>query len=274
MAIILDGKKLSNEIIEQLKQRIKQEKLLPSLAIVLCGESPASIMYTGMKKKVCAEIGITAEIFHFSEPVAEEEVIQKIISLNRQVDGIIVQLPLPVNLSRDKILSFIDPAKDVDGLTEVSLGGVLRYNEQLAPATPKGIIRLLEAYHISIKSKEVVIVNHSDIVGKPLAMMFANRGATVTVCHEFTERLSDHTKRADILVSGVGKPYFITKEMVKPQSVVVDVGINKIGNSTCGDVDGAVSSVAAFLTPVPGGVGPMTIAMLLENVVNRASKNL
>lgn len=275
MAIILDGKKISIEILSKLKLRIAAEKLFPILAIISCGDDPASRLYIKLKKKKCLEIGIKAEIYEFSSRAREEEIIAKIEDLNHQVDGIIVQLPLPDYLNKNKIISAIDPSKDVDGLTEASLGDLFKSKETFAPATPKGIIHLLEAYNLPVKGREAVIINHSDIVGKPLAIMLVNRGATVTICHEYTEDLYHHTKRADILASGVGKPNFITGNMVKKNSVVIDVGISQIQGKVAGDIDFAsVESKAAYLSPVPGGVGPMTVAILLENVVNRASKNL
>ncbi len=266
MTTILDGKKLAKEILEGLKG--SQGKL----TIIMCGERPDSVLYTNIKKKKGEEIGLGVDIVKFDEDVGETELISRIKNL--ECDGIIVQLPLPKHLDSKKILASIPPEKDVDGLTKTSLGKVLLGDESFASATPKGVVRLLEEYKIEVKGKEVVIINHSNIVGKPLAMMLVNRGATVTICHEFTKDLSQHTLRADILVSGVGKPNFISKEMVKEGVIIVDVGISKVNEKIVGDVAENVKEKASFFTPVPGGVGPMTVAMLLENVVNVANKNL
>jgi len=275
MVQLLDGKKLSQNILNELKQVLKFANISPRLSIVLCGDDPASVLYTNMKLKEAREIGLTAEIHSLAKTINETDFINKLATLNQQSDGIIVQLPLPEHLNEQKILNCIDPNKDADGLTEASLGKVAQGNEDFAPATPKGIIRLLEEYDLNLQGLEVTIINRSSIVGKPLALMFLNRGATVTICHSQTKDLLKHTKNADIIVVAVGKTNFLTAEMVKNGVIIIDVGANKTEEGLKGDVDfEKVKEKASLITPVPGGVGPMTVAMLLENVVNIASKNL
>ncbi|MDP3640656.1 MAG: bifunctional 5,10-methylenetetrahydrofolate dehydrogenase/5,10-methenyltetrahydrofolate cyclohydrolase [Nanoarchaeota archaeon] len=268
MAILLDGTKVAASILDRIKNTIKEGELTPSLAIVLCGEKPESLLYTTMKQKKATEIGITTKIHRFPEKVSQEELCLAITELNPQVDGIIIQLPLPKHLDQTVILNSIELLKDVDGLTTESLGRVLKGDEETAPATPRGIIKLLEEYNLPVKGKKITIINHSNILGKPLAMMLTNRGATVTICHEHTVELTSHTKQADILISGIGIPQSITGDMIKEGAVIFDVGISKVGDKIRGDVHGEeVQQKAAYLTPVPGGVGPVTVAMLLEKVV-------
>ena len=270
MAQILDGKEVSKRILQKLELQLRYSEYKPKLSIILCGNDPASILYTNMKKKRGLYIGLNAEVYNFDENITEEEFFDKFDELNKEADGIMVQLPLPKHLDEKKILSYIPKTKDVDGLTETSLGKIMKGNEEFASATPKGIIRLLEEYNIDLLGKEVTIINRSTIVGKPLAMMFLNRGATVTVCHSKTKDLLKHTREADIVVIGVGKQNFLTKDMVKEGVIIVDVGTNKTETGSVGDVDFEnVKEKASFITPVPGGVGPMTVAMLLENVVRK-----
>lgn len=275
MAILLDGKKVAEFILDRMKGTIKERKLTPSLAIVLCGEKPESLMYTAMKQKKAAEIGITAKIYRFPENVSQKELCLMVTELHKNVDGIIIQLPLPKHLDQTVILNSIELLKDVDGLTTESLGNLLKGNEENAPATPKGIIKMLEYYNIPVKSKSITIINHSNLLGKPLAMMLANRGATITICHEFTTNLPSHTRKADILISGTGIPNSITGDMIKEGAVIFDVGISKEGNKIRGDIQvEEVQQKAAYLTPVPGGVGPVTVATLLENVVAMHCKKM
>jgi methylenetetrahydrofolate dehydrogenase (NADP+) / methenyltetrahydrofolate cyclohydrolase len=275
MVEILDGKKVSKKILQRLELQLRYSEYKPKLSIILCGEDPASVLYTNMKKKRGLSIGLKAEIYKFDEKITEEDFFDKFDVLNKESDGIMIQLPLPKHLNQKRILSYIPKNKDVDGLTETSLGRILKGDEEFAPATPKGIIMLLEEYKINLEGKEVTIINRSTVVGKPLAMMFLNRGATVTVCHSKTKDLLKHTKEADIVVVGVGKQNFLTQDMIKEGSIIIDVGTNKTEDGLKGDVDfDSVKNKVSFITPVPGGVGPMTVAMLLENVVNRGSKNL
>lgn len=274
-AQILDGKKVADSILGTLKKTIAETKIKPILAIVLCGSDPASLIYTAIKKKRAEEIGITARVYEYAESITEEELCGYIRQLNRQSDAVIVQLPLPAHLNQDRVVNTIDPEKDADGLTAVNIGKIARGDETLAPATPKGIMKILDHYNISLKGKKVTIVNHSPLVGKPLALMLLNRGATVTICHEFTQEIESHTFPADVVVSAVGIPSFIHAEMIKAGAVVVDVGISRKNNSIRGDVDfESVKAKASYLTPVPGGIGPMTVAMLLETVVMIKSKPL
>ena len=271
---ILDGKIIAAEISQQLKKRIIQQKLSPRLAIILCGEDPASVLYITMKKKACEEIGIQSELHTFPETISASEICSHINRLQKEADGIIIQLPLPVSLEKHKfsILNSIDPAKDVDGLTATSLGKIAQGNLEgiFVSATVQGIISLLDTYKIQFQGKNVTIINHSALIGKPLSLLLLQRGATVTICHEFTPDLSAKTNNADILISATGVPGLIKKEMVKQGAVVVDVGISK--NASTGKVQGdvdfyGVQDIANFIAPVPGGVGPMTIAQLLLNVV-------
>lgn len=270
---ILDGLRSSEKILDLIRQEISEKRIAPRLSILLVGSRPDSLLYTEIKQKKADFVGIKSELYSFQEEVSEEELITKIKELNKISDGIIVQLPLPKNLNQQKILDSIAPEKDVDGLTSLNLGKTFAGDETFAPATPKGIIRLLNEYSIPILHKNVVIVNHSNLIGRPLAAIFLSKNATVTVCHEFTKDLSEHTKKADILVTAVGKPNLITAEMVKKGAVVVDAGISKVGGKVLGDVDfDSVKEKASYITPVPGGVGPMTVAILLESVL-RVSEN-
>lgn len=271
MAEILDGKKVSDKVLNELKVRLSRSYSIPKLSIILCGDDPASILYTKMKKESGEAIGLNVEICKLDERITADEFIQEIKNLNKTADGIMIQLPLPKHFDSKHILSFIDSDKDVDGLTGISLGRTMEGDERFASATPKGIIRLLEEYNISLEGKEVTIINRSSIVGKPLALMLINRGATVTVCHSKTKDLLKHTKNADIIVIGVGKPNFLNADMIKPEVVLIDVGISKVEGEIAGDIDFEnVKNKASFIAPVPGGVGPMTVAMLLENVVNKS----
>ncbi len=267
-AIILDGKKIAKIILDSLQEKILEMSEKPRLSIIRIGSNPASLVYTSMKKKRSEEIGMKTEIFQFPENIEEKELILQIEKCERVSEGIIVQLPLPPHINTQKILNAIDPAKDADGFTATNLGKLLQGEESLVPATPRGVVCLLEEYKILLEGKKVVIINRSMIVGKPLMALLLNRGATVTVCHSKTKNLQEQTQQADILVSAVGKSKFITADMVKEGVVVIDIGISKEKGRIVGDVDfEAVAKKASYITPVPGGVGPMTVAMLLENVV-------
>lgn len=267
MAIILDGKKTAAGILEGLKQKIATLPEKPFLSIIRIGEDPASVLYTTMKKKRAEEIGIVTELKIFPAEAPEEEIIRYIRHSNTIADGIIVQLPVPAHLNQEKVLSAIDPERDVDGLTLQSLMEVIKGNERHAPATPQGVVRLLEEYNISPAGKHAVIIGRSALIGKPLAMMLLHRDATISICHSKTKELARHTRQADILISAVGKPHFITADMVKENGIIIDVGINQQCGETKGDIHPDVAEKASFIAPVPGGVGPMTIAMLLEAVV-------
>lgn len=270
MTTILDGKKLSLKIQEELVQKIAKLEKKPGLAVILVGEDPASQLYVGMKEKTAQKLGINSTIIKYPENTDEQTVINKIQELNNDenINGILVQIPLPKQISEQNIMLAISPKKDVDGIVPENIGRISTGMEPYAyPCTPKGVIKLLDEYNIQIAGKHAVIVGRSNIVGKPLAQMLLNRSATVTICHSRTENLSEITKTADILISAVGKYKIINKEMIKSGVVIIDVGTSKIDGKTCGDVDFEnVKDLASFITPVPGGVGPMTIACLMENV--------
>ncbi|MGC9114297.1 MAG: bifunctional 5,10-methylenetetrahydrofolate dehydrogenase/5,10-methenyltetrahydrofolate cyclohydrolase [Candidatus Micrarchaeia archaeon] len=273
--MILDGRKAAAEIRADVAAKLKQKKLKASLAVVLVGKNPSSVLYTNLKHKACQEACIESRNFELDENASEKELLSLIDLLNadEKFDGILVQLPLPKHINTAHVLAAIKPEKDVDGLNPVNLGGLLIKQELFIPCTPKGILRLLEKYKVDVKGKRCVIVGDSVEVGKPLAVCLLNRGATVFVCNEHTRNLASITREADILVSATGVPHLIEKDMVKPGAVVIDVGISQVGGKITGDVDFAeVEKVASAITPVPGGVGPMTIAMLLENTLLAAER--
>lgn len=279
MAEILDGKEVSRVKKEELKKKIIELKekfgITPGLAIIRVGEDPASEIYVKNKLKACASLGIQAIEKHFEGTEKEEEIIKTIESFNtdQTIDGILVQSPLPNSYDEQKIVSHVLSSKDVDGFGIMNLGYLLANQEQILAATPLGIIHLLDYYNIPIASKHVVIIGRSQIVGRPLSILFLNRDATVTITHSKTTNLKEITQTADILVSAVGKPHFVTADMVKVGAVCIDVGISRVENHVVGDMDfDSIQEKASFITPVPGGVGPMTIATLLENVYTLALK--
>jgi methylenetetrahydrofolate dehydrogenase (NADP+)/methenyltetrahydrofolate cyclohydrolase len=274
--VLLNGKSLADEVKERLKKEVKELKNV-GLAVILVGEDPASHLYVSMKKKACEYVGIDSYSLQFEENISEEKLILEIEKLNQDenIDGILVQLPLPKHINTDKILALIDPSKDVDGFHPFNVGQIVTGLDGFAPCTPLGMIRLLEKYEINPQGKNVVVVGASNIVGKPIANLLLNLNATVEVCHIYTKNLKEHTLKADILVVAVGKENLITADMVKDGVIVLDVGINKSSETgkIVGDVDFEnVSKKASYITPVPGGVGPMTIAMLLENTVKSARR--
>ena len=279
MGIIIDGKTLAKEKREELKKKVQELKdkkeIVPGLAIIRVGNDSASEIYVRNKLKACQEVGIHAVEQHFDENASEQEIIERIEFFNQEksIDGILVQSPLPKNLNEKKIVSFILGSKDVDGFGINNLGHLLANQEQVLAATPLGILHLLEKYEIPIASKNVLVIGRSQIVGRPLAIMFLNRDATVTIAHSKTKNLKELTLQADILVSAVGRPHFITVDMVKKGAVCIDVGINRENGHVIGDMDfDTIKEKASFITPVPGGVGPMTVATLLENVYELALK--
>jgi methylenetetrahydrofolate dehydrogenase (NADP+) / methenyltetrahydrofolate cyclohydrolase len=278
---ILNGKKLADKIINQISREVATMKRKPVLAMVLVGNDPASKIYVGRKKVLCEKASIGSQIFTFPEKTSEKKLLELINSLNRSqnVSAIMVQLPLPRHIDKNKIIEAIDPRKDADCLHPLNFGRFSQEGEKysvVAPATPLGIVKLLEEYKIKIEGKNAVIIGRSNIVGKPMAQMLLNRNATVTVCHRHTKNLKSYTQKADILVVAVGKINMIKADMVQKGVVVVDVGVNRGENKKVfGDVDfKSVSKKASFITPVPGGVGPMTIAMLLWNTVNIKKRDL
>lgn len=272
----IDGKIISTKIKEELKAEIKTYMIKPCLAVIQIGNDEASNVYISAKQKACSEVGIYLKHIKFDEDSREIEIINKIIELNNDeyVHGILLQLPIPEKFNEEKLINYILRNKDVDGLTDINVGKLINNKKCLVSCTPQGIIKLLEESGVSIPGKNVVIVGRSKLVGKPLISLFLNNDATVTVCHSKTNNLKEFTKNADILVVAVGKKHLITEDMVKKDSVVIDVGINRIDGKLYGDVDYEnVKNKVSLITPVPGGVGPMTVAMLLCNV-NTVYKNL
>ncbi len=271
---ILDGKSLSGKIKDDLKNEMDAYVQTPILTVISIGEDDASKIYIRNKKNACEYIGMSFLHIKYQEDIPEEKVIKKIKELNKDtsINGIILQLPIPKHYDVEKIINTIDPSKDVDGLTNISQGKLFNNHDSIIPCTPKGIMELLDYYKIPIESKHVVIVGRSNLVSKPLMIEFLKRDATVTICHSKTKNLSDYTKQADILVSATGHSYLINKDMVKKNAVIVDVGISRVNGSLCGDVNPNVSEVCSYLTPVPGGVGPMTVIMLLKNTFEAYKK--
>jgi methylenetetrahydrofolate dehydrogenase (NADP+)/methenyltetrahydrofolate cyclohydrolase len=282
----MDGKALSQKVRESVKARsalLNEKGIVPCLAVILAGEDPASLSYIKSKGKALAEAGMKNLDIRLPADTTEDEILSHIGKLNNdeKVHGILVQLPLPIQIDKDKVLSAVNPEKDVDCFHPVSVGSMILEQQSFLPCTPNGVLLLLQEYNIPVSGSHVVIVGRSNIVGKPLAILLSGRkyNATVTLCHSGTKDLASLTLQADILIAAVGNPEFIKKDMIKEGSVVIDVGINRVpdlsrekGYRLCGDVAPAVAEKASFYTPVPGGVGPMTITMLLQNVVESAEK--
>ena len=271
----IDGKKLRDEIVKELKDEVKHFMIKPCLAVIQIGNDPASDTYIKSKEKACEEIGIYFKHIKFSEETKEIEVINKILELNNDeyVHGILLQLPLPEGFNQDKLINYIARNKDVDGLTDINLGKLFNNKQGMVSCTPQGVMALLEKYKIDVEGKNVTIVGRSNLVGKPLLGLMLNKNATVTICHSKTQNLKKHTKNADILIVAVGIKHFIKKDMVKEGAVVIDVGINKEDGKLYGDVDyDNVKEIASLITPVPGGVGPMTVASLMNNVIQSYKK--
>jgi len=288
-AQIIDGKQVAADMRAELKQKVaelKEQGVVPGLGVVLVGEDPASKSYVTAKEKACAEIGIYSDDNRLTADTSQEELMALVNKMNndKKIDGILVQLPLPKHLNESEVLLAIDPNKDVDGFHPMNVGKMVVGEEGFLPCTPHGVIQLLIRSGVKIEGAEVVIVGRSNIVGKPLANMLIQKkptaNATVTVCHTRTKDLAGHTRRADIVIAAAGKPNTITADMIKTGAVVIDVGVNRVEDATkkrgyrlTGDVDfEAVKEKASFITPVPGGVGPMTITMLLYNTVESAKR--
>lgn len=274
MALIIDGKKISAEIKDELKvkvSKLNKEGIQITLAVIQVGNDPASSVYVGNKKKACEYIGIRSLAYELSEETTQEELLALVTNLNQDasVNGILVQLPLPKHIDEDIVIKTILPEKDVDGFHPQSVGALSIGQKGFISCTPAGIIQLLKRSDITIDGKECVIIGRSNIVGKPMALLMLRENATVTVCHSRTKNLAEVAKRADILIVAIGKPLFVTKDFVKEGAVVIDVGIHRnADNKLCGDVDyNDVLEQVSAITPVPGGVGPMTIAMLMNNCV-------
>jgi methylenetetrahydrofolate dehydrogenase (NADP+) / methenyltetrahydrofolate cyclohydrolase len=277
----MDGRKVSSEVLQKLYHevnRMKLDHIHPKLAVILVGRDPASLSYIKQKQKSCDVTGIEWEQFDFEEDITTDELIDKIHELNddENIHGILVQLPLPKHIFTPNVIKAIKPSKDVDGFTAYNLGkmAISKDFEHLAPCTPRGVIKLLDYHSVPIEGKEAVVVGHSNIVGKPLSVMLLNRNATVTTCHVHTKDLAEHTRRADIVCVAVGKPNLITPAMIKPGATVIDIGINRTeSGKLVGDTDfKGLSKVVSYITPVPGGVGPMTVACLMENTVTAAKR--
>ncbi len=275
-ATIIDGKQVSSDIKAELATEVAELKkagIQPGLTVVLVGDDPASHVYVRNKEKACELIGIHSVKHELPDTTTQEELLALIADLNSDdlVDGILVQLPLPDQIDQHAVLLAIDPGKDVDGFHPFNVGQLMIGESVFEPCTPSGVIELLKRYDVEISGSHAVIVGRSNIVGKPAAMLLLHNNATVEVCHSRTKDLAAETRRADILVAAIGKPKFITADMVKPGAAVIDVGMNRTDDGLCGDVDfEAVKEVASVITPVPGGVGPMTIGILMRNTVTAA----
>ncbi len=271
--VTLDGKTLAKKIRLSIKEEVKELKekgIIPGLAFILVGDNPASQVYVNMKTKACEEVGIYSINHRMPKEINEKELVDviKMLNDNPMVHGILVQLPLPEHIEEEKIIEAIDYRKDIDGFHPYNMGRLARGNPLFSSCTPLGIMKLLEEYSIETKGKDVVMVGAGNITGKPMALMLTNAGATVQICHIYTQHLKEKTKTADILITAVGKPDLIKEDMVKEGAVVIDVGISRVEGKVVGDVDfEKVSHKASYITPVPGGVGPMTIAMLLYNTL-------
>lgn len=266
----IDGRLSSEKLRKNIKKEIEDNNLTPTLAVIKVGDNKASNIYVRNKKKACEEVGINFIEIDFPDTISQNTVIDEIRRLNNDmsVNAILVQLPLPSNFDAGKIINEIDPVKDVDGLTYTNVGNLVLENECLTSCTPLGVMELLKMYNVELKGKDVCIVGRSNLVGKPLIQLLLQKDATVSICHSKSKNMKDYTKHADILIVAAGHPNLITKDMVKDGVIVIDVGINKENDSLCGDVDfDEVSKKAKLITPVPGGVGPMTVACLLKNVV-------
>ena len=275
MYTLIDGKAVSKSkresIAEAVKARIARGERAPGLAVVIVGEDPASQVYVRNKHKACEEVGFLSSVYRLPEETTEEELLTLIDALNTddEINGILVQLPLPRHLNDKTVIAHIDPLKDVDAFHTENVGKIMLGEKGFAPCTPSGIMTLLDAYGIDPTGKECVVIGRSNIVGKPMAMLMLHKNATVTIAHSRTKDLASVTRRADILIVAIGKAKFVTPDMVKDGAVVIDVGMNRDENGKlCGDVDfDAVAPKTSFITPVPGGVGPMTITTLLENTL-------
>lgn len=282
MAVLIDGKLVSETTRENIKNEVAKFKdefnITPGLAVIVVGNDPASAVYVRNKHKACVAVGIKSYQIEFPETITEQELIKKIVELNDDpsVSGILVQLPLPTHISEIAVTKAISPEKDVDAFHSENVGKIMIGKYDFLPCTPAGIIRLLDYYNITVEGKSCVVIGRSNIVGKPMALLLLERNGTVTVCHSRTKNLAEITKAADIIVVAIGKPKFLSADMIKPGAVVIDVGINRgEDGKLVGDVDFAsVSELASYITPVPGGVGPMTITMLLENTLTAAKKQI
>lgn len=278
MAKIIDGKSISQEIREEIKLEAEEFYVnhgkRAGLAVVIVGEDPASQVYVRNKKKACGDVGMYSEVYELPKETTEQELIEliKTLNVNDKINGILVQLPLPKHIDEEKIILSIDPMKDVDAFHPENVGRIMIGNHHFLPCTPAGVMELIHRSNIEVAGKKCVVIGRSNIVGKPMAMLLLHANGTVSICHSKTKDLASITKEADILVASIGKANFVTADMVKEGAVVIDVGINRLPDGKlCGDVDfEGVAAKASYITPVPGGVGPMTITMLLKNTLTAA----
>jgi methylenetetrahydrofolate dehydrogenase (NADP+)/methenyltetrahydrofolate cyclohydrolase len=280
-AQILNGTIIAAKLTERVRENVKayesRHGIKPGLTVIIVGEDPASNVYVKRKHRACEEVGIYSTVVRMSKTASEDELLKTIDSLNADntIHGILVQLPLPNHINSEKVLERVRPDKDVDGFHPVNVGNLSIGKENLVPCTPYGVIKMLEISGLSVEGKRAVVIGRSNIVGKPMAMLLLTRNSTVTVCHSRTKDLASVAREGDILVAAIGKPGFVTKDMVKPGAIVIDVGINRVGDKLAGDVKyDEVSQVAGYITPVPGGVGPLTIAMLMHNALRAAELQL
>lgn len=278
---ILDGKKCSQEILDKIKEKVdnlkNSNKRVPGLAVIIVGNNPASKIYVNSKVKACEKVGFYSKEIFLDENISQAELLENIQALNNdnKIDGILVQLPLPKHLNEDEICNAIDTSKDVDGFKAENLGKVMLGKEDgMVPCTPQGIMYLLDSIKdINLYGMNGVVIGRSNIVGKPISSLLINRGVTTTICNSRTKNIEDVLRNADIIIAALGKPKFLKENMVKEGAIIIDVGINRVDGKLCGDVDFEnVSKLASFITPVPGGVGPMTIAMLLNNTLRAYDK--
>jgi len=280
-AKLLDGKATAAKVRQKIGGEVADLKAggkgIPGLAVVIVGENPASKVYVRQKEKACNAVGFNSVLHRLPENTSQEELLTLVEGMNNdpEINGILVQLPLPPQINEDSIIKAIKPEKDVDGFHPVNMGKLVTGLPSTQPCTPKGIMYLLDEYGIEIEGKTAVVLGRSNIVGKPIAHMLMSKNATVTVCHSRTKDIAEYTRRADIIVAAIGKPRFLTADMVKDGAVIVDVGINRLEEGLVGDTDfGALKEKVSFITPVPGGIGPMTIAMLLLNTLEAFKKGL
>ncbi|MEN2982079.1 MAG: tetrahydrofolate dehydrogenase/cyclohydrolase catalytic domain-containing protein [Thermus sp.] len=272
LARTLSGHEVAEAVYRELRETLKDLSFVPSLRVIRLGEDPASVSYVRLKDKRARELGLRSQVEVYPEETPEEALLERIGELNQdpEVDGILVQLPLPPHIRAERVLEAISPVKDVDGFHPVNVGQLWSGGEGLFPCTPLGILRLLQHHGVGLRGKEVVVIGRSNIVGKPLAGLLLREDATVTVAHSRTQDLPQVARRAEVLVVAVGRPHLVRKDWVRPGAVVVDVGVNRVEGRLVGDVHPEVAEVASALTPVPGGVGPMTVAMLMANTVKAA----
>jgi methylenetetrahydrofolate dehydrogenase (NADP+)/methenyltetrahydrofolate cyclohydrolase len=280
-ARIIDGKRIAATVREEVRERVRQLRQThvgaPGLAVILVGDDPASATYVRSKTRACEEAGIASRQVNFPRYISQDELTSAIQSLNRDsgIHGILIQLPLPAHLDERAALEVVDPGKDVDGFTYANIGRLVENRARFVPCTPAGVLELLDREKIEIVGQHAVVVGRSEIVGKPVGMLLLHRNATVTICHSRTADLAAEVRRADILIAAVGRPGLIRGDMVKPGAVVIDVGISRVEGQLVGDVDfDSVTPVASAITPVPGGVGPMTVAMLLSNTLHACELSL